>query len=189
MTMDAPPPDLSFPTSFCCNCGNLECQSVVQDTRVTRFFGIRGTDSTFHLNLPACASCRRTLRRRPPVLFSILFVLALGVGIPWLLLYSLADPARQAPSWIDTNRIWISLILGVITLFVFYRFRRPKAPKTSFYQPVRIKQAKVQFGGVMGGPGRVAYMKLGFTNPDYLNSFINANGEAIKSGRLGVMQV
>ena len=79
--MDAPTPELSFPTSFCCNCGNLDCEPVVQDTRVTRFFGIRGTESTFHLKLPVCAACRKTLRRRPPGFFSILFVFALGVGV------------------------------------------------------------------------------------------------------------
>jgi hypothetical protein len=186
--MEAPTPDLSFPTSFCCNCGNLDCQAVVQDTRVTRFFGIRGTESTFHLKLPVCTDCRKTLRRRPPGFFSISFVLVLGVGLPWLLLYALADPARQPPSWIDANRIWISLVLGVIALFVFYRLRRAKPPRTSFYQPVRIKQARVQFGGVMGGPGRVAYLKLAFSNPDYLNSFINANAEAIKSGHVNVAQ-
>ena len=186
--MDAPTPELSFPTSFCCNCGNLECEPVVQDTRVTRFFGIRGAESTFHLTLPVCAACRRTLRRRPPGFFSILFVFALGVGVPWLLLYLLSDPVRQTPSWIDANRIWISVVLGVIALFVFYRLRRAKAPKTSFYQPVRIKQARVQFAGGAGGAGHVAYLKLAFTNPDYLKSFVHVNGEAIKNGRLGVAQ-
>jgi len=65
---------------------------------------------------------------------------------------------------------------------VFYRFRRAKPPKTSFYQPVRIKQADVRIGGVMDGPGQVAYMKLAFTNPDYLNVFANANRDAIKTG-------
>ncbi len=186
--MDAPTPNLSFPTSFCCNCGDLTCQGVVQDTRVTRFFGIRGTESTFHLTLPVCAGCRKTLRRRPPGFFSILFVLVLGVAMPWLLLYLLANPAPQPPSWIDAHRLWISVVLGVIALFTFYRLRRAKPPRTSFYQPVRIKQAKVQFGGVMGGPGHVAFLKLGFTNPDYLNSFINANGDAIKAGHVSVVR-
>ena len=61
----------------------------------------------------------------------------------------------------------------------FYWLRSARPPRTSFYQPVRVKQAKVQFGGVMGGPGHVAFLKLAFTNPDYLNVFMNANREAI----------
>ena len=186
--MDAPTPDLSFPTSFCCNCGDLSCEAQVQDTRVTRFFGIRGTESTFHLNLPVCMGCRKTLRRRPPGFFSILFVLALGVAVPWIVLYSFANPAQQPPPWYDTHRLTISLVLGVIAMFGFYRLRRAKPPRTSFYQPVRIKQARVQFGGVMGGPGHVAFLKLAFTNPDYLSSFVNANGEAIKAGQVNVVQ-
>ena len=188
MTMDAPAPELSFPTSFCCNCGNLECEAVVQDTRVSRFFGIRGTDSTFHLKLPACTACRRTLRRRPRSFLSMLLVYVLGMGVPLLLLYIFVT-ARQPPSWIEVNRLWISALLGLIAFIVFYRLRRAKAPKTSYYQPVRIKQAKIQFGGGTGGAGRVAYLKLGFTNPDYLNSFLHVNGDAIKAGRLTVVQV
>ena len=31
-------------------------------------------------------------------------------------------------------------------------------------------------------------MKLAFTNPDYLNAFVNANQEAIKAKRLAVVQ-
>ena len=77
---------------------------------------------------------------------------------------------RSAPCW------------GVIAASVFYRLRRAKPPQTSFYQPVRIKQAKVQFGGVMGGPGHVAFLKLAFTNPDYLNVFMNANARPSRPG-------
>jgi hypothetical protein len=40
----------------------------------------------------------------------------------------------------------------------------------------------------MNGPGQVAYMKLAFTNPDYLNVFMNANREAIKAGHVAVVQ-
>jgi hypothetical protein len=79
-------------------------------------------------------------------------------------------------------------LLGVIATFVFYRMRRAKAPRTSFYQPVRIRQAKVQFGGVMGGPGHVAFLKLAFTNPDYLDSFVNANSDAIQARHVAVVR-
>ena len=38
--MEVENPQLGFPASFCCNCGATDCQSEIQDTRVTRFFGI-----------------------------------------------------------------------------------------------------------------------------------------------------
>ncbi len=71
---------------------------------------------------------------------------------------------------------------------MFYRLRRAQPPKTSFYQPVRIKVANVQFAGIMSGPGQVAFMKLAFTNPDYLNVFAQANREAIQAGTIAVVR-
>jgi hypothetical protein len=185
--MDPQVPELAFPSSFCCNCGELNCQGEVQDTRVTRFFGIRGTESTFHLQLPVCVACRKTLRRRPPGFFSMLFVLAVATGVALLVGYALSK-SFQWPAWMELHRITIGAVLGAIAAFVFYWLRSARPPKTSFYQPVRVKQAKVQFGGVMGGPGHVAFLKLAFTNPDYLNVFMSANREAIQAGHLTVVQ-
>ena len=71
---------------------------------------------------------------------------------------------------------------------MFYRLRRAKPPQTSFYQPVRIKEANVQFADIMSGPGHVVFMKLAFTNPDYLNVFTHANREAIQAGHLAVVR-
>ena len=185
--MESQVPELAFPTSFCCNCGELNCQIEVQDTRVTRFFGIRGTDSTFHLTLPVCSACRKTLQRRPPGFFSMLFVFAVGTGLALLLGYVLSQ-SMQYPAWMVTNRVTIGAVLGIIVAIIFYRLRSARPPRTSFYQPVRIKQARVRFGGVMGGPGHVAFLRLAFTNPDYLNVFMNANHEAIKAGHVTVVQ-
>ncbi len=44
-----------------------------------------------------------------------------------------------------------SVVLGVMLTFVFYRLRRPKPPQTSFYQPVRIRNAT---SAVLGADGR-----------------------------------
>ena len=82
----------------------------------------------------------------------------------------------------------ISLVLGVLLTILFYRLRRPKPPQTSFYQPVRIKNARLHFSGLMDGEGQVGFMKLAFTNPDYLNIFVNANGDAIKGKRVAVVK-
>jgi len=185
--MDPQVPELAFPLSFCCNCGDNDCQSEVQDTRVTRFFGIRGTESTFHLTLPVCVACRKTLRRRPPGFFSMLFVFAVGTGVALLLGYALSR-SIEWPAWMVTNRVAIGAVLGAIGALVFYWLRSARPPKTSFYQPVRVKQARVQFGGVMGGPGHVAFLKLAFTNPEYLHVFASANRDAITAKQLAVVK-
>jgi hypothetical protein len=185
--MDVQSPSLTFPTAFCCNCGDTNCANEIQDTRVTRFFAIFGTETTFHLPVPICAACRRSTRRRPAGFFVRLLVLAITVAAFFLVSLWIAK-STTSPPWIADNLFVISLVLGAIVTVVFYRFRRAKPPKTSFYQPVRIKQADVRIGGVMDGPGQVAYMKLAFTNPDYLNVFANANRDAIKTGHLAVVK-
>jgi hypothetical protein len=72
-----------------------------------------------------------------------------------------------------------------VLVVLFYRLRRPKPPQTSFYQPVRIKEASVQFGGEHG---QVAFMKLAFTNHEYLNVFATANRDAINAKVLAAVK-
>lgn len=185
--MDLQSPELNFPTSFCCNCGDLNCSAEIQDTRVTRYFAIYGTGNTFRLSVPVCAGCRRTLRRRPPVLLTQLGVFLLSAGA-WLITLYLLGKSVTLPLWVSDHAWKIGAALGAITTLIVYRLRRAKPPRTSFHQPVRIKQASVRFDSVMSGPGAVQYLKLGFTNPDYLNVFVNANGDAIKAGHLSVVR-
>ena len=185
MQIESPP--LTFPTTFCCNCGALECAAEVQDTRVSRFFGIYRTETVFRLALPICAGCRRTLRR-PPAGFFARMAVWLAAAFAWCLALYLLGSSVVLPAWFVPHQYTVGVALGAITAFLFYRLRRPKPPRTSFYQPVRIRQAKVQFAGVMGDAGRVVYLKLAFTNPEYLNVFLDANRDAVRAGHLGVVQ-
>ena len=185
--MQVESPQLTFPASFCCNCGALECTGEVQDTRVSRFFGVYRTETVFRLTLPVCAACRRTLRRPPAGFFARLAVLLLAI-MAWCLAFYLLGTSVVLPPWFVTHQYTIAATLGAATAAVFYRLRRPKPPKTSFYQPVRIRQADVRFAGVMGGPGQVVFLKLAFTNPEYLNVFLDANREAVRAGQLAVVQ-
>ncbi len=177
-------PQLGFPSSFCCNCGATECQSEIQDTRVTRFFGFGRTDTVFRLSVPVCAECRRTIRRRPAGFFSRLGVLVLITGVLFGACLALGSNAAL-PLWIGYFYAG-SALLGVVLTILFYRLRRPKPPQTSFYQPVRIKSVRLQFSGLMAGEGHVGFMRLAFTNPDYLSAFADANQDAIKAKRLAV---
>jgi hypothetical protein len=185
--MEVQSPALIFPTGFCCNCGDTDCASEVQDTRVTRFFGIGGTETTFKLPVPVCAACRKSTRRRPAVFFGRLLVFGLLVG-GWFLALLLLGTYISWPLWIADHRLVISAVLGLVTAMVFYRLRRARPPQTSFYQPVRIKVANVHFAGIMSGAGQVVFMKLAFTNPDYLNVFGDANRDAIEAGHLSVVR-
>jgi hypothetical protein len=180
-------PALLFPTGFCCNCRDTNCVNELQDTRVTRYFGFGGTETTFQLSVPVCAACRKSTRRRPAGFFGRLLVLAVLV-CAWFLALILLGSYITWPLWIADHMLAISAVLGLVVTVVFYRMRRARPPKTSFYQPVRIKEANVHFAGIMSGPGQVVFLKLAFTNPDYLNVFSNANRDAIQSGLLSVVR-
>lgn len=180
-------PALNFPATCCCNCGATGCESQVQDTRVSRYFGIGRSGTTFHLQVPICAACRRTTRRRPPSFFGMLLVVGLTVGGCFLTMLLLAS-AVTLPVWIGIHMWSISSVLGLVLTLVFYRLRRARPPKTTFYQPVRIKIARVHFADLMHGAGNVAFMKLAFTNQEYLDIFREANRDAITAGRLAVVR-
>ena len=80
------------------------------------------------------------------------------------------------------------LVPAIAGFVLLGRLRRPKAPQTSFYQPVRIKVANVAVADVASGAGRVVFMKLAFTNPHYLDLFRNSNREAIEAGAIAAVK-
>jgi hypothetical protein len=180
-------PQLNFPKMFCCNCGDMNCVTEMQDTHVTRYFGLGGSETTFRLPVPVCAGCRRSTRRRPQGFFAKLLIVALGTIVAFLALLMLGSTVALPP-WIAEHKWALSAGLALAIMIGVWRLRRPKPPRTSFYQPVRIKEARVQLTELMSGAGRVAYLKLAFTNPDYLNVFVNANRDAIAAGHLAAVK-
>lgn len=183
MTVSLETPELRFPATFCCNCGDTNCVSEVQDTRITRYFGFGGTETTFHLSIPICAACRKTTRRRPASGFSRLLVWALASCVTFGMFLLIAGKVTL-PMWAAEHLFAISAGVALVLVILFYRLRRPRPPQTSYYQPVRVRDARVHFGE---GYGRVVYMKLAFTNSDYQNVFANANREAIGAKRVSVV--
>ncbi len=185
--MDADGSPLIFPTGFCCNCGALDCQSEIQDTRATRYFGIRRGETTFHLPVPVCARCRRSTRRPPPGFFArlLLFLACLVVAA---LLLVLLNYSLFYSDWLSRHVLVLAGALAVAAFVLLTRLRRPKPPQTSFYQPVRLKTATVAVSHVEGTASGVTFMKLAFTNADYFNAFRNANREALESGRIAVVK-
>src|ERR1041384_4713905 len=148
-------PGLNFPAAFCCNCGDIDCIAEIQDTRVTRYFGIGGVETTFQLPIPICAACRKTTRRRPSGWFARLLVWGVVSCVAFGALIALGE-YTTLPLWMSEHLFAIGALLALLLVVLFYRFRRPTPPQTSFYQPVRLKQASVQFGE---GAGHVVFMK------------------------------
>jgi hypothetical protein len=184
MTVEIPTPQLNFPPAFCCNCGDTNCAPENQDTRITRFLFMAGRETTFTLAIPVCPACSRSTRRRPHSLTARLLIWVLTVGVLFGGMFVLGQNVTL-PAWMADHLLAISAGLALVLVVLFYRLRRPKPPQTSFYQPVRIKKANVRFGGENG---QVAFMRLGFTNHEYLNVFVTANRDAINAKLLAAVK-
>jgi hypothetical protein len=170
-------PLLNFPAAFCCNCGDIDCRIEIQDTRVTRYFGLGGVETTFQLPIPVCAACLKTTRRRPSGWFSRLLVWAVAACVVFFAFIILGENFTL-PLWAAEHMFAIAAGVSLVLVVLFYRLRRPRPPQTSYYQPVRIKQASVNFGD---DSGRLSFLKLAFTNHEYLNVFVTANRAAIQA--------
>jgi hypothetical protein len=180
--------ELNFPATFCCNCGNIDCAPEIQDTRVTRYYGIGGVETTFQLAIPVCAACRKTTRRRPSGWLARLLVWAVVSCVVFGGLIALGESVTL-PLRVSEHLFALAAALALVLVVLFYRLRRPKPPQTSFYQPVRIRDARLRFDHASGdGAGRIAFMKLAFTNPEYLNVFATANRDAIAAKTLAVVK-
>jgi hypothetical protein len=175
---------MNFPTTFCCNCGDTNCMTEIQDTRVTRYYGVGGVETTFQLPIPVCVACLKSTRRRPSGWFSRLLVWAITSCVVFGVLIAVGENVTL-PEWGREHLFAISVVLALVLVVMFYRLRRPKPPQTSFYQPVRIRKASLNFSD---GDGQVGYMKLAFTNHDYLNVFVTANRAAIDAKVLAAVK-
>ncbi len=177
-------PQLGFPNTFCCNCGATDCKSEDQDTRVTRFFSIGRTDTIFRLSVPTCAACRRTLRRRPAGFFSRLGILLLFMAV--IFGVSFASIPRRA-AVVDELSLRRErgrrspAHLGLLSV---------PTPESAADQLLSTRanqeRARCEFSGLMAGEGHVRFMRLAFTNPDYLSAFTEANQEAIRMKRVAI---
>jgi hypothetical protein len=178
MSVELAGPRFDFPKDFCCNCGDPNCVVELQDTRVTKYVGVGGVETTFELPIPVCAPCRKSTKRRPTSWFRRLLVLALATAVVFLALVLLAS-SLALPVFLGEHLFTTSVVVAVIFCAVLWRLRQPIKPQTSYYQPVRIKSVNVQVTDVMAGAGQVARIEFRFTNPAYLELFKQANQAAI----------
>ena len=175
---------LNFPPTFCCNCGDTDCATEIQDTRVSRFLGFGGGETTFHLPIPVCAACSKTTRRRPSGWFPRLLLWVVTACVLSLVLVVLGMKG-VLPTWNIAQVVAVSAAVALMLVVAFYRLRRPTPPQTSFYQPVRIRAASVNY---RDDHTHVRFIKLAFTNHDYLNVFATANRDSIDAKTLVVVK-
>ena len=183
-SMDVEATPLNFPSTFCCNCGDTNCRSENQDTRLSGWFSSSSANTTFQLSIPVCAACIRSTRRRPPNLVSQFLTWLLVAVLVSGALFWLAS-SFVLPLWFSDYLLGFAGGITLILRLLFDRLRRPRPMQTSFHQPVRVRRAEVRFAG---DRGQLTALKLGFTNHEYLNVFTTANRDAIQSGWLAAVK-
>ena len=173
-------PDLgfAFPTDLCCNCSAMADLTILaQDTRLTRYFLIGGSEVAFRLRLPFCRVCGPSAKRRPVSLSHKLLVFALFY-FAVLAVLMLSGMALDSESLLDNTPL-LSGVLGLVITVVWYGARRPERGQSSYYQPVRITRLSQKFVS-----GAVRVIGFGFTNYVYLHRFESLNAQAITAGRV-----
>jgi len=168
---------------LCCNCAALTGLTLLdQDTRLTRFFLMGGSEITFRLRLPFCRSCAPSAKRRPISLFHRLLVFGLFYfGVFAVLL--LTGMALESESLLDRTGL-LSGILGLVATVLWYAVRRPNPHQSSYYQPVRITRLRQKFfSGMVRGIG------FAFTSAVYRQQFESINETAIAAGQIQSKQL
>jgi len=167
---------ISFPQDICCNCGATERLSrLTTPLNVVRYMIFAGTEITINPELPYCAACTKSAKRRPggimtKLLYGLLLAFLLGFAGTFVLPPSLAG-----------EHIFIySLVLALAILFGIETLKKPKGRQTSYYQPVRLKKVRQKFSG------RITGFIFAFTNGAYERKFTEANRAAVSDGSIEV---
>ncbi len=168
--------ELRFPESACCNCGGTtQLRVLSQDTRVTRYMVLGGSEITFRLPLPFCDGCHKSAKRRPGGWFHKVLLLALIFGVSALALI-LGGDAILPSAFIAEHIVALAGVIAVLVTVVSTVLRRPSGNQTSFHQPVRITRLRQKFVS-----GTVKGIRLAFTNPRYAAEFSRLNAAAIQN--------
>ena len=173
----------SFPVHICANCASKDTISVrQQSTKLFSSYVLFRTTATFKLEIPTCQRCLRTLNRRPRTLLEhVVFI------IICLLLIVIFISAVKSMLGIDSHFMdqylgEISAAVGLLVIPLVYYLKRPRAPKTSNWQPVRIKSYHRER---IGGP--VGKIRFVFTNEIYRQAFCETNATVIRAGRVDAL--
>ena len=172
-----------FPDGMCCNCGaTQDVAKLDQDTRVTRYHGMGGSEITMKLPVPVCPRCVRTVERRPVNLLHASLVLLLAYFLT-MLAFLAAGLLLDSEPLLDRSP-WISVVIAAGLVAFWYGRRKTEPGQTSFYQPVRILKLRQEFVS-----GTIIGIRFGFTNPAYSRLFVQGNHVAIERGLVEVKEL
>jgi len=153
-----------------------------QDTRLTRYFLMGGSEVTFRLRLPFCRVCGPSAKRRPVSFFHKLLVFGLFYFAVFAVLM-LSGIALDSESLLDNTGL-LSGVLSLVITVLWYGTRQPEPGQSSYYQPVRITRLRQKFLS-----GTVRGIVFGFTNSAYLRRFESLNAQAITAGQIQTKQL
>lgn len=191
------------PQSHCCNCGTRSGLTSIATTFIQKSTYSTNYDDRlqFDLTLPYCGDCGRNAGKYPPssvIKIVIGFILWMGMAMA----LSIYLPAPYA--WLRAVEVFAPI------LFVYMLFRwwdRPRAPQTSKYTPVSIKEFSGQTNAVhyvgaaafiisglaallrwlvqtlsKRNPRAIERLTFRFSNPLYAKAFYKTNGGNLKKG-------
>ncbi|MBB2483750.1 hypothetical protein H5407_00770 [Mitsuaria sp. WAJ17] len=171
---------LQFPEDVCANCGTRsEVFVAEQNTKVTRFLLLGGSEISFALPVSSCTHCVDSLHRRPLSLGNKALITGMMAGACATVLLMWASMGSTKTGFLADHPFLVSALAGLGLSWAWFRRHRAQAPQSSYYQPVRIRRLKRQFVD-----GTIEAMHLAFTNKDYRLAFVRANREAIRKGQL-----
>lgn len=165
--------EIEFPTELCCNCASPDrVDPVDSELKLTRYFGMGGSEYAFTWPLPYCPECQVTASRNP--LNRLHVVLVVGVWTTALFLAATIGQMALGRNLLEGNDFWIALVVSTVLVAGFYAARRPQGQQTSYYQPVRIRKLRQKFTS-----GEVTGIVLGFTNRLYMRRFQEQNARSL----------
>jgi hypothetical protein len=168
-----------FPERPCCNCGcDNGLKVIMQDTRLTRFFGTGGSELRFQLALPFCERCQASAKRRPRGLLDWLMILMLLMPFYVLVVGLVRGDAFD----LDSDMLTI-FALACATLMALIFRRRPVGGQSSFSQPVGVTRVRRKFLS-----DTLMSITFSFTHEGYKAAFEALNAPAIASGLIKTTQ-
>jgi hypothetical protein len=192
--------------THCCNCGKRDALLTIDTHFVEATDTVYTEQRTMRLALPYCKPCGNRANKYP-VSSALKVVVGFAIWLGLLMVLAISLPLN-APQVVRILTVVLS-IAAVVALFHF--IGRPKAPMTSNYTPVKIKQ----FGGRPGAarawgsaalflaqvhgiaklltrvvtskdPNATGKLNFSFSNPTYAKAFGAVNAERVKGGSIVV---
>ena len=164
------------PPECCCNCGEKKGLEFV-DTPLqrTRYFGFFGTELTLTEAFPYCRHCAGSASRIRLGWPGKFLMISLLTATLFLIMVFTAESLPAAVS----SHLFGSALISALLLCLAYFFLRERKGRRSYYQPVRLLDAKLN-------GHNLNQVTLEFANTTYARIFEKANADMLKAGMLRV---